>query len=118
MTWLYHLTRGTVSNFRRRADRHERRLRLIAPPPSAVPDPDRHLESERAASAVAMFLSQLDPDRRAVFELSDIDGMSAPAIAEALGVKLNTVYSRLRVARDRFRAFASAYRDGRGSCHG
>jgi len=37
-----------------------------------------------------------------VFFLSDIEGLTAPEIAAALGVKLNTVYGRLRLARKRF----------------
>jgi len=32
--------------------------------------------------------------------LADVEGLSAPEIADALGCKLNTVYSRLRRARD------------------
>ena len=40
--------------------------------------------------------------------LIDIEGMSGPEAAEALGEKLNNVYSRLRLARGRFREFARA----------
>ena len=40
---------------------------------------------------------------------TEIEGFSAPEIAEALAIKLNTVYSRLRVAREKFqRAFGRA----------
>jgi len=34
-----------------------------------------------------------------VFVLAELEQMSAPEIAEATGLKLNTVYSRLRLAR-------------------
>ena len=44
-------------------------------------------------------LGTLDEDKRAVFVLAEIEQMSAPEIAEALGVNVNTVYSRLRAAR-------------------
>ncbi len=37
-----------------------------------------------------------------VFYLSDIEGLTAPEIATALDVNLNTVYGRLRLARKRF----------------
>jgi RNA polymerase sigma-70 factor (ECF subfamily) len=45
--------------------------------------------------------------------LTEIESMSAPQIADALGLKLNTVYSRLRTARERFRdALARRQREG------
>jgi RNA polymerase sigma-70 factor (ECF subfamily) len=44
-------------------------------------------------------LDQLPEGQRSVFRLSDLEGMSAPEIAERLGLNLNTVYSRLRAAR-------------------
>ncbi|MGE3633430.1 MAG: RNA polymerase sigma factor, partial [Sandaracinaceae bacterium] len=47
-------------------------------------------------------LSTLDEERRAVFILAELEQMSAPEIADALDLKLNTVYSRLRVARQKF----------------
>jgi RNA polymerase sigma-70 factor, ECF subfamily len=47
-------------------------------------------------------LSALDDDRRAVFVMHELDELPAPEIADALGIPVNTVYSRLRVARERF----------------
>jgi RNA polymerase sigma-70 factor (ECF subfamily) len=34
-----------------------------------------------------------------VFSLTELEDMTAPEIASALGVNVNTVYSRLRIAR-------------------
>jgi RNA polymerase sigma-70 factor (ECF subfamily) len=39
-----------------------------------------------------------------VFVLSRVEQMSAPEIASVLGIPLNTVYSRLRAAREAFEA--------------
>jgi RNA polymerase sigma-70 factor (ECF subfamily) len=39
-----------------------------------------------------------------VFVLSELEEMTAPEISAALGVNLNTVYSRLRAARRDFDA--------------
>jgi RNA polymerase sigma-70 factor (ECF subfamily) len=50
-------------------------------------------------------LVQLDQDQRSVFMLIELEDFSAPEVCEALGVKLNTVYSRLRLARARFMRF-------------
>ena len=44
-------------------------------------------------------LAQVELHRRAVLILKDIDGQSIPEIAHALGIPLNTAYSRLRLAR-------------------
>ena len=56
-------------------------------------------EAERI---VTSFLEELDEPQRMVFYLSDIEGLTAPEIATALDVNLNTVYGRLRLARKRF----------------
>ena len=47
-------------------------------------------------------LAALELDRRAVFVMHDIDGHVMPDIATALGIPLNTAYSRLRLARADF----------------
>ena len=43
-------------------------------------------------------------DRRAVFVMHELDGEPIPAVAAALGLPLNTAYSRLRTARELFTA--------------
>jgi RNA polymerase sigma-70 factor (ECF subfamily) len=65
---------------------------------------------ERTAKAEAVrvverFLESLDQEKRAVFALAELEEMTGPEIAEALAINLNTVYSRLRSARERFVAF-------------
>lgn len=49
-------------------------------------------------------LDALDLDKRAVLVLHDVEGHAMPEVASALGIPLNTAYSRLRAARERFRA--------------
>lgn len=49
-------------------------------------------------------LDTLDVEKREVFVLAELEEMTAPEISEALEVRLNTVYSRLRVAREEFNA--------------
>jgi RNA polymerase sigma-70 factor (ECF subfamily) len=65
---------------------------------------------ERTAKAEAgrvleRFLVSLEDDKRAVFVMAELEGMTAPEISDASGTNLNTVYSRLRGARERFVAF-------------
>ncbi|MFY0533997.1 RNA polymerase sigma factor [Nannocystis pusilla] len=63
------------------------------------------------------FLGELDPDRWAVFVLSEIEGLRGTEIAAELGVNLSTVYARLRVAKagfERTMARRRGERRGRG----
>lgn len=109
-TWLYHVTRGVVSNHRRSRLREERRLKLVDPKPAPAPDPEAHTQKGQAAAFVRDFLAQLDPDKREVFELADLEGLPMPEVAELVGVNLNTAYSRLRAARQRFQQAVSRMR--------
>ena len=60
------------------------------------------LAAERRAMAL-VGLDALDLEKRAVLVLHDIDGEPVTEIAHALGIPVNTAYSRLRLARERFR---------------
>jgi len=104
--WLYGIARGVAANARRSRERRDNRLRVVEPPPTP-PSPEEHVERSQAAALVEQFLEALPPAQREVFVLVDIEGMSGPEAARALGDKLNSVYSRLRLARTRFRQFAA-----------
>ena len=65
------------------------------------------LEQAARSEAVAFLDAQLvalDADKRAVFILGELEGMSCPEIAEAVGANVNTVMSRLKAARAHFEA--------------
>ena len=68
------------------------------------------MEKADAARIVNRLLDGLDDDQREVFVLAELEDLSAPEIAEALEVKLNTVYSRLRLARSAFAEVAARHR--------
>jgi RNA polymerase sigma-70 factor (ECF subfamily) len=60
-------------------------------------------------------LGELSPRKRDVFVLAQLEEMTVPEIAEAIGIPLNTAYSRLRSARQEFNeAFASYYPQQKG----
>jgi RNA polymerase sigma-70 factor (ECF subfamily) len=69
-----------------------------------APGPDELLHARRREAIVRSALDALDFDRRAVFVMHDIEGIAMPEIATALGIPLNTGYSRLRLARADFTA--------------
>ena len=99
--WLFQITLRVASDERRRRRRHpidadggERAERESIPPSQegAVQQKQALLTLERA-------LASVDLPKRAVLLMHEIEEMSAPEISAALGVPLNTVYSRLRGAR-------------------
>jgi RNA polymerase sigma-70 factor (ECF subfamily) len=96
--FLYAVTRGVVSNERRRRERRARRHRT-APAPAADRSPEQAAADAEAVALVESFLETLDPRQRLVFELVDIEGCRCPEVAELVGAPLNTIYSRLRLAR-------------------
>ena len=63
-------------------------------------DGDRMTAKFDAQKLLLTALNGLDSDRRAVFVLHDVEGRSMPEIAEMTDVSVNTLYSRLRLARE------------------
>ena len=96
--WLYGVARRVASTHHRSQRRHRRKIEALPEPPEA-PRLDERLEDRHRLQALARAISSLEPDRRDVLVLADVEGLSAPEISDALGIKLNTVYSRLRRAR-------------------
>ncbi|HWB75093.1 MAG TPA: sigma-70 family RNA polymerase sigma factor [Nannocystaceae bacterium] len=95
--WLFGIARNVARKHRERRGRTSP-LQLVGEPAPL----DETLQWRERASIVARFLDGLDEEQRAVFVLAQLEGATAPEIAAALGVNLNTVYSRLRTARARF----------------
>jgi RNA polymerase sigma-70 factor, ECF subfamily len=115
-TWLF----GIVLNVVRA---HRRSLRAKHPHVlssdrvadlEALPDsgagPQEAAMRAQATRLLDRLLEELDDDKRAVLILAELEQMSAPEIAAALELPLNTVYSRLRLAREQFAAAAARSR--------
>lgn len=110
--WLVAISRRVAADRRRAAARRAAREDAAASRGPTAVDPEQELLRRDAAAFMEPFLAELEPSRREVFVLSDIEGLSAPEIAEALGIKLNTVYSRLRRARLAFQAAVDRRNEG------
>jgi RNA polymerase sigma-70 factor (ECF subfamily) len=104
--WLYAIAVRVASDHRRGAAQR-RTLPLTEALPDPAPDPARATELTESVRLLHALLAELDEPKRTVFVLGELEELSAPEIAEALGENLNTVYARLRAARARFDA---AYR--------
>ena len=75
------------------------------------PAADEVAAAHQAHAQVVRALSTLELEQRAVFVLHELEGMTMPEIAAIIDAPLNTLYSRLRLARG---AFASAVERLRG----
>lgn len=97
-TWLFAIARRIALRYRDRA-----RRRAQDEPETDTPTdrgrPDKALSCNEALQQLQDWLDELDEDKRAVFVLSEFEQMRAPEIASMLGANLNTVYARLRAAR-------------------
>jgi RNA polymerase sigma-70 factor (ECF subfamily) len=112
-SWLYGVVRRTVSMYHR--GRNTRVAREAPSPeidetsnPMQLSPLDLAVLSDELQLLWAL-LGELDPPKREVFILAELEEMTAPEIAEAVAIPLNTAYSRLRAARQEFQlAFTRA----------
>lgn len=107
-TWLYAILLRISRRYRAEAARHARRFEAHEPgdesvtPSSMAADLRSEVEKNERLELAQRALARLDDAKREVFVFACIEGMSAPEIASLVGVPLNTVYSRLRAARQAF----------------
>lgn len=116
-SWLVGIARRVSKDYFRGRERARARLRLVPDGPMG-PTPEEQAARTEAAGFVRRFLDGLEIEQRMVFMLADVEGMSAPEIAKALRVKLPTVYSRLRLARQKFERAVARLRARQGRGHG
>jgi RNA polymerase sigma-70 factor (ECF subfamily) len=97
-SWLFQIALRVSYGYRRstrRARDHTPTLDIA----SALKSPLEDAELDQSARRLHALLERLDDDKRAVLILADLEDMTAPEIAELTGAPLNTVYTRLRRAR-------------------
>jgi RNA polymerase sigma-70 factor (ECF subfamily) len=114
-TWLFGILLHTVRGYRRTA---KRKPTCSLHPESVVdlrqPGPHESAAKGEAAELLYQFLDGLDDDKRMVFVQAELEQMTAQEISETMGINANTVYSRLRSARQAFEEAVIRYqaRDG------
>jgi len=104
-TWLFGIANNIAHEYRRRQQRAARAEPIAEAHPAHGPSPLDQASSTEALRLIEAFLASLDDNKRNVFILAELEQMSGPEIAASLQVKINTVYSRLRAAREAFFAF-------------
>jgi RNA polymerase sigma-70 factor (ECF subfamily) len=111
-TWLYTIARSFCIKKRRRskfAPDEERSLDTdVAADAKQLADPakspDEALAGRRVERALEQAIRSLEPMYREVLLLRDVEGLTAPEVAEVLGVSVQAVKSRLHRARLSVRA--------------
>jgi RNA polymerase sigma-70 factor (ECF subfamily) len=104
-SWIYGIARRTVSGYHRSRRVKEASGAALAVEPSAKPlarTPFDLVEQNDQVRLLFRLLEELDEPKREVFMMAELDELTVPEIAETLKLPLNTVYSRLRVARQAF----------------
>jgi RNA polymerase sigma-70 factor (ECF subfamily) len=97
---------GTALRLARRVRRKAVRQPLEPEPGDRAPQPGKAESQAMTLELLDRVLSQLDANLVEVFVLFDVEGCSVPEIARALRLPAGTVASRLRRAREEFRAAA------------
>lgn len=109
-TWLYAIARGHCIKKRRRSkfapdgvtSLDDADLADAAAEPE--PAPDEALAGKQVEHALEQAIRGLEPMYREVLLLRDVEGLTAPEVAEVLGVTVQAVKSRLHRARLAVRA--------------
>lgn len=100
-SWLFGIAKrvamATLRKNKRAPDELEREVA------SSEETPEESLNRRRRADLARRCIEKIDERRRMVFVLSEIEQLTGPEIAAALELELNTVYSRLRKARQEFK---------------
>jgi RNA polymerase sigma-70 factor (ECF subfamily) len=113
-TWLAGIVRRVARDYRRSI---ERKPALANALDLALDElsvergtPEDDALATEAVKLLHLLLDTLDDDKREVFILAELEQWSIADIAEAIGVKVNTASSRLRLAREAFELAAERLR--------
>ena len=106
--WLYGITRRIAAGRRRTRNRRTRKLQALATIKSSLSTLN-FSDQFHDGQLVEYLLEQIDKEKQEVFVLAELFDMSGQEIAHALGIKVSTGASRLRLARTKFRELVAQY---------
>ena len=112
--WLFGIAFRMASNYRSRAHRRSEVSTATIDTIDPASDPTEADPFAERQSLVLRALATIEVTSRAVCVLHDIENQTAPSIALALEIPLNTVYSRLRNGRKKIAAAIRRLRLERG----
>jgi RNA polymerase sigma-70 factor (ECF subfamily) len=114
--FLFGIARGVAANVRRAQTRAPEPIDpgLLEDWHDHSPDAEQVLEDREARAILDGVLASMPEDLRTVFVLFELEEMSMAEIAPMIGIPPGTVASRLRRAREQFRAATDALARGVG----
>jgi RNA polymerase sigma-70 factor (ECF subfamily) len=108
-TWVFGIVVNVVQahrrSLRRQSPAHRATGEIVDPEQVAGPSnlsPYEVMTRAETAREVHDLLASLDEEKRVVLLLAELEEMPAAEIAQGIGVNINTVYARLRAARQAF----------------
>jgi RNA polymerase sigma-70 factor (ECF subfamily) len=121
-SWLFGIVLRVVKDLRRTLRRKPAQLGGAASTDDDVDgmadrtsnNPHETLAKAEAVKVLHAALDAMPDERKEVFILSELEQMTVPEIAEAIGANVNTTYSRLRAARADFERAAARARAADG----
>lgn len=104
-TWLYTIARNHCLRRRRRRVDEPAALDLLDPQvtPDSAPSPETAAAGRQLDARVRQAIDALDPTHGEVLWLRDVEGLTAPEVAQVLGIGVGAVKSRLHRARTQVR---------------
>lgn len=105
-SWFYTVTRSFCSKKRRRRKGQPAVAEALDADVLRAPEsgPEDALADRQLGDVLQEAIHELEPKQRAVLLLRDVEGLTAPEVAEALGIEVATVKTRLHRARAAVRA--------------
>lgn len=112
-TWIYGIAMRVAAGQRRKAHLSREQLDGDLPEQSSSPLQLQNAEQRQLLQQVEQALSCTTEERREVFALYELEGMTMKEVSEALAIPENTAFSRLYSARADVRA--QLEREGRSA---
>lgn len=119
-TWLGRIVLNVVRTHRRA---YSKRRRFCELEHEHLPDtrhkpPDEAVLDREAAALLCSILAAMPEDQRTVFLLAEVEGLQMKEVSEMLSINTNTAYSRLRLAREKYRRAVRRLRTRQGALKG
>lgn len=105
--WIFGFCHHVAANYRRLA-RNSHVATDLPENLKSKDSPEREVDRKTARSIVLIGLQELDEAQRSVFCMYELDGFTAPEIADVLEIPVASVYVQVKTARRRFRGALDA----------
>ncbi|HYP76319.1 MAG TPA: sigma-70 family RNA polymerase sigma factor [Polyangiaceae bacterium] len=110
--WLYGICVRVASDYRRSARVRREVVTDAQPEEASTTDPADSLDRTRQVRRLLSGLSRLDEPKREAFVLFEIEELTLAEVSEAVGAPIQTVYSRIKAAREQMqRGFSATSHD-------